>query len=184
MKWPLTLTPENKALLQSKHRDTPHYGNDGTRLLGLATAFLENTASRTALDLSCGKGKLLEALNAKGFEVAGYDPGVERFDVEPTGVYDVVMANMCLYEYPLSVLPQVLEWMRAHSTRGVFISYQFGGPAFGMNNEPNHITSFSYVYDLFRHIWPSYDIMDSGVHDRIQRKLVFQGYAKGFRRLL
>lgn len=38
---------------------------------------------RSVLDYGCGKGGMVHALKAEGFDARGYDPGVEAFSGEP-----------------------------------------------------------------------------------------------------
>ena len=38
------------------------------------------TNSKSILDYGCGKGKLMEFLNEKGYKCTGYDPAIEKYD--------------------------------------------------------------------------------------------------------
>lgn len=190
MKFPETLTDKQKSILQQKHKENKEYGNDGLRAYGYVYDMCVETKSKSLLDLSCGKGVLVRQLNrANVVEAAGYDPGIPQYDKIPEETYDIISAQMCLYEYPPEVLPRVFEWMKEHANKGVIISWQFGQPNFGYSDEGKlygswHTHDADIVIAQLRSNWPAYTLMDSGRHERLQRKLVFKGYTGGWNKLL
>lgn len=115
-----------------KHETTKVFSGRGvlkhrTRLLQIA----REIGATSALDYGAGKGahyadvsefdgKTLE--QALGFEVAKFDPAVERFAARPTTVFDLVWCTDVLEHVPEEDIAYVLADIASFATKAVFIT--------------------------------------------------------------
>lgn len=92
----MLISDEYRQLNRDLHSDDPGYGVSVRTIetgLQIVSNLIEVTKAKTVLDYGCGKGKLIEALQARWPAVAfsGYDPAVEQFNKEPS-LSDVVIS--------------------------------------------------------------------------------------------
>jgi hypothetical protein len=176
---PVTATAEQIMALHQKHIDLPNYGAMGTRFAPLVRAFAKEIGARTALDYACGKGQLADALLAEGAfaSIHKFEIGIPAFRAPCPEPVDLAICNHALYEFKPDGFVASVAYLRAISTRGGFISFQWGGDGQGCRHESRGMQDADWVYATLRQYWPCHRLLDSGpLAVPAQRQFAFMGF--------
>jgi hypothetical protein len=116
-------TLDEKLIEQYKelHDKSPGYGN-GTSHITRIVPWLDQIHAGTIIDYGCGKGRLSDRLEEKGYQVLRYDPAIPEFSSRPVIVADAVVCNDVLEHLTLESYRAVLKDIRSHATEGIFLS--------------------------------------------------------------
>lgn len=112
----MLISDEYRQLNRDLHSDSPEYGVSIRTIesgFDMANKLIAVTKAKTILDYGCGKGKLVEALQARwpSATVSGYDPAVDEFSKEPTAS-DVVVSFDVMEHIEPQYLTEVLRHIR------------------------------------------------------------------------
>lgn len=102
------ISPEYAELNERFHEENAEYGIKGGKWANQVVKVCEAAGTKNVLDYGCGKGKLVEALTALGYDVRGYDPSVERFKARPSPA-DIVVCTDVLEHIEPESLDEVLD---------------------------------------------------------------------------
>lgn len=110
----MLISEEYRNLNRDLHSDIPEYGKSIRTIesgFEMANKLIGVTKSETVLDYGCGKGRLVESLQARwpSVAVSGYDPAVESFSEQPA-VSDVVVS----FDVMEHIEPECLTNVLAH----------------------------------------------------------------------
>jgi hypothetical protein len=113
-------------LYREYHKDESKYpGNSFHPHASKIAALIETYDAKTVLDYGCGKGRQYsqEKLhNLWGFMPALYDPAVMAFNKLPTETFDGIYSTDVMEHIPLSVIPEVFDWIFNHANRFVYFN--------------------------------------------------------------
>lgn len=79
----MLITEAYRAKNAALHQSNGGFGGKAQKRLSAARILMRQYECSTVLDYGCGKGGLVRALFAEGFDVQGYDPCVPEFNFEP-----------------------------------------------------------------------------------------------------
>tara|TARA_B100000700_G_C14969310_1_gene820495 strand:+ start:791 stop:1333 length:543 start_codon:yes stop_codon:yes gene_type:complete len=108
------------------HLDNAKYGsnNDPGARPSKIVALLKENNCKYVLDYGCGKGVLVEFLNANDITCKGYDPAVERFSNKPIhgSRYDCVTCLDVLEHIPYDCIDSILNDICSYDARYVLFN--------------------------------------------------------------
>lgn len=115
----MLLTEDYKAQIQQLHAEKKKWGSRAHRWNSQVVAFGRELRAATVLDYGAGKGALRPGLEAAGFRVSEYDPGMPGIDTPP-GNADLVVCLDVLEHIEPDCLNDVLVHMGRLALRGVY----------------------------------------------------------------
>lgn len=115
----MLLTDEYKSQIQQLHATKQKWGSKANRWSQQVIAFGQSLKAASVLDYGAGKGALRPDLEAAGFEVREYDPGIPGKDALP-GPADLVVSLDVLEHIEPECLDEVLAHIGGLAQRGVY----------------------------------------------------------------
>ena len=117
-------------LSKEQHRESKTYSGKFIRpYRGEIKDIIDRRGCKSILDYGCGKGLQYEWISPEGetleqywgMEVVKYDPAHPRYDMEPSGPFDLVICSHVLVIIPLSDLNWVVDRLYSLANKAVFI---------------------------------------------------------------
>ena len=112
----MLISEEYRQLNAALHRDVKLYGSSGCRDADLIKRMIELYQAETVLDYGCGKGRLAEALNCRG-----YDPAVPKFCLPPEPV-DFVVCHDVMEHVEEDCVSDVLDHIASLAKKAAFFT--------------------------------------------------------------
>lgn len=125
-------------LSKEQHRESKTYSGKFLRPYRYRIKeIIDRLECKSVLDYGCGKGLQYEWVSQKlgqtleemwGVEVVKYDPAWPRYEVEPSGPFDLVICCHVLNVIPIKDLGWVVDRLYSLSNKAVFIVNGISGP--------------------------------------------------------
>ena len=96
----MTISPAYQSALAELHTKNPNWGTSGYAHYEQVKAYLKASDMTSVLDVGCGKGTLITALEMDGYKVQGYDPAVPKFSAPPKPADLVVCTDVLEHVEP------------------------------------------------------------------------------------
>ena len=133
-----------RKLNQELHQSNESFGNGGDKWTLQIQAIAKGMEVVSILDYGCGKGRLGQALEKRGFKVQGYDPAVEQWSTYPEHSVDMVVCCDVLEHVEKEFMDATLDGLRNLSKKAFFAVVALRPSNKTLPNGDNaHITLFS-----------------------------------------
>lgn len=114
--------------ITEKHATDPTWGNTGEHYLDMVVELAHCVKATSILDYGCGKGTLLDALDAQyegEIVLQGYDPAITKFGLDPEPA-DLVLCTDVLEHIEPDCIDAVLAHLRSLTKIGAFLVIHTG----------------------------------------------------------
>lgn len=115
------INDDYKRQLQEMHLNPKKFAN-GTKKLKAVRPFLEKYKPQSVIDFGCSHGGLITAIQENfSMEVAGYDPGVPKYEMLPTTSFDCLVSTDVLEHIEPEMLDDTLKTINKMFAKSAFL---------------------------------------------------------------